>query len=146
MKPPITKFEGEYRFLSNFYLHPIMGFASAEHAYQAQKAPYNVAFQRKIANSHSPSQAKSLGLAVNLRDDWEEKKLEVMMAILQEKFNDPGLKEKLLATEDAELVEGNWWHDTYWGFCTCSRHMCGANHLGKLLMQVRDRLKKERVA
>ena len=44
-----------------------------------------------------------------------------------------------LATGGAVLVEGNTWHDNYWGCCTCSR--CagrrGRNNLGRLLMKLR---------
>ena len=41
-----------------------------------------------------------------------------------------------MATGDAELVEGNTWNDTYWGVCNGVGH----NHLGKILMQVRQEL------
>jgi predicted NAD-dependent protein-ADP-ribosyltransferase YbiA (DUF1768 family) len=58
-----------------------------------------------------------------------------MTEIVGEKFNqNPELKEKLLATKDIELVEGNHWHDTYWGVC----NGVGENHLGKILMAYRD--------
>ena len=49
------------------------------------------------------------------------------------------LKEKLLATGDAELIEGNTWNDTYWGVCRGK----GKNHLGKIIMEVREALKKD---
>uniref|UniRef100_UPI00345E83CD NADAR domain-containing protein n=1 Tax=uncultured Duncaniella sp. TaxID=2768039 RepID=UPI00345E83CD len=49
----------------------------------------------------------------------------------------PALAEKLIATGDAELVEGNYWHDTVWGVCDG----VGENHLGKILMRVREELK-----
>lgn len=35
-----------------------------------------------------------------------------------------------------ELIEGNYWHDTYWGVC----EGVGENHLGKLLMEIRNEL------
>ena len=47
------------------------------------------------------------------------------------------LKEKLLATENEELVEGNTWHDTYWGVC----NRRGKNKLGKILMRIREELR-----
>lgn len=40
---------------------------------------------------------------------------------------------KLIKTGDAELIEGNWWGDKYWGMCNGE----GMNKLGKILMQVR---------
>lgn len=47
------------------------------------------------------------------------------------------LRKKLLATGDAELVENNTCGDVFWGICDG----VGENHLGKILMLVRDRLK-----
>jgi len=60
-----------------------------------------------------------------------------MFDLLCQKFyNDPRLKELLRATGDAELVEGNWWGDTFFGVCKGT----GENHLGKMLMQVREQI------
>jgi predicted NAD-dependent protein-ADP-ribosyltransferase YbiA (DUF1768 family) len=56
-----------------------------------------------------------------------------MLHLLQQKFSDPVLKEKLLATGGAVLVEGNTWGDTFWGVYKRN----GMNHLGRLLMKVR---------
>lgn len=52
------------------------------------------------------------------------------------------LKKKLLETGDAELIEGNYWHDNTWGQCYCPRckNKIGENHLGKLLMKIRESL------
>ena len=52
------------------------------------------------------------------------------------------LRVLLLATGDAELVEGNSWHDNDWGDCWCDRcvEVLGANMLGVILMEVRGRL------
>jgi predicted NAD-dependent protein-ADP-ribosyltransferase YbiA (DUF1768 family) len=50
-----------------------------------------------------------------------------------------------LLTADLEIVENNYWHDNFWGSCTCSR--CGRkgeNNLGKILMSVRQELKQQR--
>ncbi len=43
----------------------------------------------------------------------------------------------LLATGSAELIEGNDWGDDYWGRATPQ----GKNHLGVVLMQVREELR-----
>ena len=48
----------------------------------------------------------------------------------------------LLATGGEELIEGNWWHDNFFGVCTCGP--CdgkGKNNLGKILMRVREESK-----
>ena len=60
-----------------------------------------------------------------------------MKILLRQKFGDAWLRAKLLATGDAELIEGNYWHDTFWGMCNGK----GENHLGRLLMEVRSELR-----
>ena len=50
------------------------------------------------------------------------------------------LKEKLLATENEDLIEKNTWHDYYWGICNGR----GKNMLGKILMRVREELKLDK--
>ena len=59
-----------------------------------------------------------------------------MEFLLRQKFSDQNkvLKEKLLATGEAEIVEGNDWDDTFFGVC----NGVGENQLGKLLMKIRD--------
>lgn len=52
------------------------------------------------------------------------------------KFRNPELRDKLVATGDAEIVEGNWWGDKFWGVC----RGVGENHLGKILMRIRTEL------
>ena len=53
------------------------------------------------------------------------------------------LAEKLLATGDEEVVEGNTWHDRYWGRCKCVKHEGEClNWLGRILMRVRADLRK----
>ena len=49
------------------------------------------------------------------------------------------LKEKLLATGDEHLEEGNTWGDTTWG----TVNGIGENRLGKILMKVRNELQEE---
>ena len=64
----------------------------------------------------------------------------MMEEILRAKFTQNlDLKEKLLATSDRLLVEGNTWNDRFWGVCKGK----GANHLGKLLMKIRAELSGE---
>jgi len=48
----------------------------------------------------------------------------------------------LLATLDAELIEGNAWHDNFWGDCFCEkcRDIEGLNVLGNILMRIREEL------
>ncbi len=62
-----------------------------------------------------------------------------MYDIVKCKFSmNDGLKEKLLATGNVILVEGNTWNDTYWGYDLNKKQ--GLNKLGNILMQVRYEL------
>lgn len=136
----INGFSGEYGFLSNFYPSLIsienINYPTVEHAFQAAKTN-NIDDKLKIANNNDPSVAKKLGRKVKLRKDWEQIKDDIMYELLKLKFNIPELKQKLLNTKDAELIEDNWWNDQYWGVCRGK----GKNMLGKLLMKVRSELK-----
>lgn len=124
---------GDNSFLSNFYMH---GGWSVEHHYQAAKTlnPYLAA---KILAAPTPNIAKKLGRVATLREDWEDVKDSVMLTLLRMKFSIREFGDKLLATGDAELIEGNWWGDRYWGKVNGE----GMNMLGRMLMQVRDELK-----
>ena len=59
-----------------------------------------------------------------------------MRTCLIEKFSDPVLRDKLMATGNCQLIEGNTWGDRYWGVCDG----VGQNHLGRLLMEIRDQI------
>ena len=136
----ITKFEGKYSFLSNFYLSPIIVYGehypSVEHAFQALKSS-NIDDRNKIAKLADPAQAKKAGRKLPLRSDWKTVKVDVMRKCLKSKFSNPQLRQMLLDTGDEELVEGNTWNDTFWGVCRGQ----GQNMLGKLLMEIREELR-----
>ena len=141
----INCFENEYEFLSNFYEHPItyngVVYPTNEHFFQAMKTPV-LSEHLEIAAAATPGRAKRLGRKANLWSDWEEIKEDIMLQALRLKFADPALAEKLLATDGKYLIEGNWWHDNYWGVCSCEKcgHQ-GRNRLGELLMKVREEIK-----
>lgn len=65
-----------------------------------------------------------------------------MLKLVRNKFSQPYLTKLLLETGDEHLVEGNDYQDRFWG-CVKSRDgdWIGKNHLGRILMQVRDELK-----
>ena len=136
----IDRFRGEYAFLSNFDRTPFRWagrvWPSCEAAFQASKTR-DERERERIRTAPSPAAAKRLGRRVDLRRDWERVKDDVMHAILQAKFAVPALRDALLATGDAELVEGNTWGDTYWGVCAGA----GRNQLGRTLMRIRDAIR-----
>lgn len=137
----INSFRGEYSFLSNFYPCTIefdgIRYPTLEHAFQAGKTcdPF---WRVKMATADTPSIAKKWGRALSLRPDWESVKIAHMLRLLRQKFGTTDLRAKILATGTATLIEGNTWHDNFWGICTCAR--CGnqgRNVLGILLAIVR---------
>lgn len=151
----ITKFEGRWNFLSNFYKcdieHQGIKYTSVEAFYVAMKVNdqqlingvyYTPGdFREMISKISIPGVVKKIGQKVKLRSDWREKKLEYMNWAIREKFKNENLADLLKSTTDLELVEQNSWHDNFWGKCVCNR--CkgnGKNHLGKILMEVRDEL------
>lgn len=148
---PIVRFDGtEYKFLSNFYPSEVsyddgMSWAlypTVEHAYQAAKT-FDLKDRGLIKNASTPYNAKRLGSRVKLRDDWELIKSRVMFDLVWQKFtkyND--LKEMLIDTGNAELIEGNTWADCFFGVPEKSQ---GRNVLGKILMLVRDAVQNEKV-
>ncbi len=124
----IDRFDGEYRFLSNFYIEP--DGTHVEDEYQSAKTDPPAVELRTMF----PGAAKRAGRKLKLRDDWDSVKVQVMADLVFWKFqNHPELLEKLIATGDEELVEGNNWGDMFWGACGGR----GLNHLGRILMQVR---------
>lgn len=65
------------------------------------------------------------------------------MTLVQRKFSarNPELLRRLLDTGDLTLIEGNHWGDTFWGVDI--RTGKGDNHLGMILMQVREQRRHE---
>lgn len=134
------EFRGPTRWLSNFDRTPVrfdgVEYKTAEHAYQAQKTMVEDE-RRRIRECNTPAEAKRMGRTVTLRPDWEKVKLAVMESVVYHKFaHNTDLRDKLLETGGAELVEGNNWGDRYWGRVDGR----GENHLGKILMRVRAKL------
>jgi predicted NAD-dependent protein-ADP-ribosyltransferase YbiA (DUF1768 family) len=131
----ILQFRGEYKFLSNFYPVDIeyegILYSSTEHAYQACKTTNENT--RIIVSKMTTKCAKSFGKTIKYRDDWADVRVPLMKNLLMLKFQKEELKQKLLATGDVFIVEGNDWGDTFWGVCNGRGH----NMLGVLLMYVR---------
>jgi ribA/ribD-fused uncharacterized protein len=131
----INQFTGKNRFLSNFW---VFDNTSVEHQFQAAKA-VSVLDKQMIMNAATPGNAKRLGKIVPVRSDWEEIKLVVMRMLVLKKFENKHLRKLLLQTGEEELAEGNNWGDVYWGVDIQTG--IGENHLGKILMEVREEYK-----
>lgn len=141
---PVNRFVGQHAFLSNFYEASVwvdkQRYLTVEHAYQAAKTNDEQS-KKLIREAKTAAIAKNLGKAVSLRPDWDDVKVEVMTTLVRQKFQSPFLRALLLKTGDRELIEGNYFNDKFWGFCL--KKNIGENWLGKILMQVREELKKE---
>lgn len=144
----IDSFSGDFRFLSNFYPSTIILFPHAfksmqivfpcvENAYQALKTD-DLEVRKQMALM-TPTKAKRFGRQLTLSPHWDSMKVGLMHDLLLQKFQIPDLREALFATKGFELIEGNYWGDTFWGVC----NGVGQNHLGKILMRIRDAIKEE---
>lgn len=146
----IPKFEGEYRFLSNFYPAVVsfdaknvgnITFATGEHMFQALKykamldESKQMDYIEAINASDDPNWAKKRGRAVKIDlAKWDAMKIDMMRQTVWAKFaQHDDLRIRLLDTGPAMLVEGNTWGDEFWGRCNGR----GFNMLGVILMEVR---------
>lgn len=153
----IEGFNGQYRFLSNFF--PLQPghirewdeyFQTAEHFYQAEKFRHtSTTWWQKVIDAPTPGEAKKFAKdgeeAGHAKSEFRKQKLQWMGYTLSKKFdlsNKIGCKLAimLMATGDAELVELNNWGDRFWGKAVCCEETVGSNHLGTLLMKRRETL------
>lgn len=145
----ISSFNGKYDFLSNFYPVTVhfegMNYPTVEHAYQASKSKEH--FFRKLMVALPASKAgvaKRRGNNIRLRSDWEDVKIQIMYGLLCNKFEHQSFETYLLKTGDSMIIEGNHWHDNFWGICHCGKDGCkdkGKNWMGKILMNIRRQLR-----
>ena len=137
-------------YLSNFYELPqpieIDGqlWCTSEHYFQAQQfvstAPE---LAEAIRTTRAPSKVWRMAERnrERRRNDWDSVKDDVMRKAVWEKFRqNPSLADQLLGTGDANLVEHTA-SDAYWGD---GGDGSGLNMLGKILMEVRARLRESR--
>jgi len=148
----IDSFSGRWRFLSNFHPCTIefqgIKYPSVEHYYVAMKIKTDQQLDGKnitlidcremISRMKDPAKVKQLGKVLKLRKDWDKIKLDTMLWGVREKFKDQDLRQLLIDTSEHEIVEGNNWGDKFWGVCGG----VGENHLGKILMKVREEVKQ----
>lgn len=139
----IKSFNGTFRWLSNFWPAEVMfegvKYLSVEHAYVAAKT-FDLNLRQEIKDIPKANKVKLFGRKMKIREDWTDQlRLEIMEDLVRQKFsNNKDLKELLLLTDNEEIVEGNSWHDLWWGVCTCSKHnSIGKNYLGKIIMKIR---------
>jgi len=116
-------------------------YQSVEAAYMSQRCD-DVEWKKYCADPMSSAgDIKRRSKTVTDRADWPVLKLQVMEECLRIKFNIPYLREKLLATGNQNIQEGNEWKDDFWGIRLEVQPNYGENHLGRLLMKIRDELR-----
>jgi ribA/ribD-fused uncharacterized protein len=140
----INKFREQYSWLSNFAKVSVefdgVVYPSVENAYQAAKLVDKEA--RVQFQTFSSKEAKQFYKKNKITAVWtDETKLQVMESFLRQKYAKEPFKTLLKETGTVEIVEGNYWHDNFYGSCSCNK--CGNkgdNKLGKLLMKIRSEL------
>ena len=146
MEDILTFTTPEHRWLSNMtyvdIVYDEINYPSTENFYQAMK--YQDKEIRAYVATLKPHEAKAYSRANKMTSlVFEEKKLQIMEYAQKQKYSKEPFKSKLLATGDALLEEGNWWGDKFWGVDIKTRQ--GENHLGKIIMKIRDQLKQEEI-
>jgi ribA/ribD-fused uncharacterized protein len=141
----IWGFRYNYEFLSHMYPVEVTAYGvvypSVENAYQAIMT-LDMKWREKIRRA-TPQEAKRLSRQMPVKEDKDRVKIPVMKVLDTRKFrNHPKLLQRLLDTGDGVLIEGNLWHDNFWGDCGCSKckNIRGLNMAGKILMEIRDGL------
>ncbi|MFS1511579.1 NADAR family protein [Chengkuizengella sp. SCS-71B] len=139
------KINETYGCFSNFSKHGFMldnkYWATSEHYFQAYKFKGTI-HEELVRNAKSPMDAANIGRdrSLPLRSDWDLVKDDVMRKAVHAKFSvHEDIKEILISTGDQEIVEKTT-KDYYWG---CGSDGTGKNMLGKILMEVRDKILTE---
>jgi ribA/ribD-fused uncharacterized protein len=129
----------------------------------AARASLVAQFDRAVAaarnNGKSEAEAVEIGArtvkkasrGLTLRPDWDTVKLEIMRALVLDKARrNPEVGDWLVATGNGHIQEGNTWGDVFWGVALTDmpargiKAGQGQNHLGRIWMEVRDRIREER--
>lgn len=137
--------DGLYGCFSNFYpckfVWQNQTFNCSEQAFMWAKAMEfeDIETADSIKTETEPYKIKKLGRQVKNYDDkvWSEKRFEVMLDIVYDKFyQNPDLKKILQGTGEANIFEDSPF-DYIWGI---GKKGTGQNLLGKVLMRVRRAL------
>ena len=120
---------------------------TSEALYQACRFPHKPELQHSIIEQKSPMTAKMKGKPYrdDSRQDWEQQKVKIMRWCLEVKLaqNWDAFSELLLSTEDRPIVEQSR-RDDFWGAKPVDGDtLVGMNALGRLLMELRERVKEE---
>jgi ribA/ribD-fused uncharacterized protein len=141
------KVQEAYGYFSNFSPHQIkmagQMWPTVEHYYQAQKfvGTPDESIIPRIRGAATPEEAAALGRDQQriLRSDWDLAKVNIMRAAVLTKFlTHLEIQTLLLSTGDQLIVEDSP-TDYFWG---CGADQSGQNHLGQILMSVRQEIRQ----
>jgi len=118
-------------------------FKTSEALYQICKFPKYPDIQKEIVNSKSPMTAKMKTKKHSelVRKDWDKIKVSIMRWCLQLKLcnNFDKFSSLLLITNNKPIVEHSN-KDKYWGAKKENDKLVGINALGRLLMELREKI------
>lgn len=119
---------------------------TTEALYQALRFPDNPEIQKEIIQYASPISAKKYGRThiQKTRPDWKKVRFKIMKFCLEIKLyqNYEIFSQMLLATQDLPIVEYTD-KDKVWGAILEGEYYIGTNALGRLLMELREKVKLE---
>lgn len=119
---------------------------TTEALYQALRFPNNPDVQKEIIQYASPISAKKYGRTHihKTRPDWNKIRFSVMKFCIEIKLhqNYDKFSQMLLATKDLPIVEFTD-KDKVWGAYLEGDYYVGTNALGRLLMELREKVKSE---
>lgn len=136
---------GEYGYLANYSPHGFYKdgtyYPTVEHYYQSEKFT-DEEIKHKIIAAKTPKEASEIGRSRDLKRkaNFRKEKLKVMYTGVLEKFRqNPEIRSKLIETRN-EIIREMTVKESFWGV---GPDLDGENHIGKILMAVREQLKKE---
>lgn len=151
----ITKVKEESGWLSCMSAYPVkykgVQYKTCEALFQALRFKNHPEIQEEIINQQSPMGAKMKARKnrslLNREDKWDEAPSDIplMEKCLKLKLKQhPELKDKLIATGDAKIIEDCSTHDResarFWGAVKKDGKWVGENVFGKLWMEIREEL------
>jgi ribA/ribD-fused uncharacterized protein len=140
--------DGKYSLFSNFAHTPLeiggLSYATSEHYFQSSKfADTDPEYAEKVRLAKTPHESKNLGKskAHRIHPHWggmEGESIRTMRRVLFCKaLQNKEFRDLLLSTGNAKIIEASPW-DKFWGE---GKDKTGKNMLGKMLEELRDRLR-----
>ena len=147
-------FGGTKDILSNFYpcnfTYSQIKYTTREQAYQHQKALFHndKMVAEEIMKTTDPRQIKRLSKCIATKEAWKDNEMKCLYDVcFNAALQNTAYRDELLATGDALLVESVYgeykWGSGLDSYCTAHTHidkLPGLNEMGKILMNVRQRL------